>query len=182
MLQSELSFLFPPPRSVQFDVVHQLLDLRHKQLTISCQQHVLNLHVLVSLCSWDSSDSWFFTFLIPIRHPHRILQSVRCHHQLAQRLDSEFSLDLQAHCSAMLVSRQLSIVHIAGFCGFHVPAQAEIENVVFEINWNKLVLSVPTHQFLEVISHSLTNFAVFRDHVSTIMSEVEILSSFARDL
>ena len=31
-------------------------------------------------------------------------------------------------------------------------------------------------------SHSLTNFAVNRNHVSTIMSEVEILSSFARDL
>ena len=29
-----------------------------KQHTISCQQHVLNLHVLASLCSWGSSDSF----------------------------------------------------------------------------------------------------------------------------
>ena len=40
------------------DVVHQHLDLQHKQHTNSCKQHVLNLHVPVSLCSWDSSDSF----------------------------------------------------------------------------------------------------------------------------
>ena len=33
-----------------------------------------------------------------------------------------------------------------------------------------------------MISHPLTIFAVKRNHVSTVMSEVEILSSFARDL
>ena len=56
-LQSELSFLFPLPPTFQFDVVHQHLDLRHKPHTNSCKHHVLNLHVIVSLCSWNSSDS-----------------------------------------------------------------------------------------------------------------------------
>ena len=40
---------------------------------------------------------------------------------------------------------------------------------------------MPIYQFLKMISHSLTNFAVIRNPVSTVMSEVEILSSFARD-
>ena len=35
--------------------------------------------------------------------------------------------------------------------------------------------------FWKVISHCLTNFAVNRNHLSTVMSEVEILSSFARN-
>ena len=56
-LQSELSFLFPLPPTVQLDGVHQHLNLRHKLHTNYCKQHVLNLHVLVSLCSWESSDS-----------------------------------------------------------------------------------------------------------------------------
>ena len=64
--------------------------------------------------------------------------------------DSEFSLDLQAHCSAILVSRLLSVVHIVGLRGFHFCVQVEIENVVFEINWNEFVLSMPVHQFLKM--------------------------------
>ena len=59
--------------------------------------------------------------------------------------------------------------------------QVEVENVVFEINKNEFLLSVPVHQLLEVIPHFLTNCAADRNHVSTIVSEVEILSSFARD-
>ena len=59
--------------------------------------------------------------------------------------------------------------------------QVEIENVVFEIDRDEFILSVPVRQFLEVISHLLTNFAVKRNHEPTVMSEVEILSSFARD-
>ena len=38
------------------------------------------------------------------------------------------------------------------------------------------------HQFLKINSRSLTNFAANRNHVTTVMSQVEILSSFARDL
>ena len=98
-----------------------------------------------------------------------------------QRLDSEFSFDLRAHCSAILASRLRSIVDIVGLCGLHFSVQIEIENVV-ETNWNKLVLSIPAHPFLEVMSHSLTDFAVNRNHVTTVMSQAEILSSIARDL
>ena len=133
-LQSESSFLFPLLPTVQFDVVHQHLDLRHKQHTNSCRQHVLNLHVLVSLYSWGSSDSFLlWVFLLPrvlhllrfqFRHLHEIPQLVRCPHQLVLHLDSEFSLDLRAHCSAISLSQLLtvrrktmiSIVHIAGLC------------------------------------------------------------------
>ena len=56
-LRSETFFLSPLRPTVQFSVVHQHLDLQHKQHTNSCRHHVLNLHVLVSLCSWGSSDS-----------------------------------------------------------------------------------------------------------------------------
>ena len=108
-LRSESSFLFPLLPIVQFDVVHQHLGLRHKQHTNSCKQHVLNLHVLVSLCLLDSLDSFQLReFLIlrvphllrfPFRHLYETLQSVRCHHQLAQHLDEECSLDLRANCS-----------------------------------------------------------------------------------
>ena len=43
-------------------------------------------------------------------------------------------------------------------------------------------LSIPVHQFLKNEFSFLTNFAVNRKHVSTVMSQVLILSSFARDL
>ena len=73
-LRSESSFLFPLLPTVQFDVVHQLLDLRHKQHTNFCKQHVLNLHVLVSLNSWDSWDSFLLW-----RHPLPTVH-LQCHH------------------------------------------------------------------------------------------------------
>ena len=53
-----------------------------------------------NFCSKGSSSSSF-----PIS---TILQLVRCHHQMLQHVDSGLSLDLQAHCSAILVSRLLS--------------------------------------------------------------------------
>ena len=81
----------------------------------------------------------------------------------------------------MLISRLLSIIHIVGLCGFHFSAQVEIENVVFEMDWNEFVLFMPVHQFLKRYSHSLTNFAVNRNRVTAVMSRVEILSSFASD-
>ena len=126
----------------------------------------------------------------PFRRLHEIPQLVRCHHQLVLHIDTVFSLDLRAYCSAIPVSRLLtvlrrpmiSVVHIVGLCRFHFSVQVEIENVVFEIDWNKFALSIPVHQFLDMHSHSLTKFAVNRNHVSSVMSEVEILSSFARDL
>ena len=128
--------------------------------------------------------------LFPVSTSARDSPLARCHLQWVLHLDSELSLDLRAHCSAILVSRllnvlrktMLSIVHIVGLCGFHFSVQVEIENVGFEIDWNEIILSVPVHQFLKVNSHSLTNFAVNRNHVTTIVSQIEVLLSFARDL
>ena len=102
----------------------------------------------------------------PNRHLHEIHQLVRRHHQMVLHLDSEFSLDSRAHCSAISVSRLLtvlrritfSIVHIVGLCRLHFSVPAEIESVIFEIDWNDIVPSIPFRQFLEVISHFLTIF------------------------
>ena len=77
-----------------------------------------------------------------------IPQLVRCHYQLVPHLDSEISSCLRAHCSAVLVPRLLTIVYIVGLCGFHFSVEVEIENVVFEIDWNEFVLSMPVHQLL----------------------------------
>ena len=43
------------------------------------------------------------------RHLHEILPLARCHHQWILHLDSELSLVLRAHCSAILVSRLLTL-------------------------------------------------------------------------
>ena len=61
----------------------------------------------------------------------------------------------------------LTSVHVVGLCGFHSSVQVEIENVVVEIDWNDFVLSMAVHQFLKMNSHSLTNFAVIRNRVTT---------------
>ena len=61
---------------------------------------------------------------------------------------------------------------------FHFSIQGS-ENVVFDVDRNEFVLSMPIHQ--SNFFSFLTNFVVTRNHVSTVMSEVEILSSFARD-
>ena len=73
----------------------------------------------------------------------------------------------RSHCWSLLIS---------------ILGSSRNQNVVFEIDWNEFVLSMPVHQFHKMNSHSLTNFALNRNHVSSVMSEVEILSSFARDL
>ena len=44
------------------------------------------------------------------RHLHEILPLIRCHHRWVLHLDSELSLNLQAHCSAILVSRLLTLL------------------------------------------------------------------------
>ena len=130
-LRSESSFLILLLPTVQFDVVHQHLDLRRKQHTNSCRQHVLNLHVLsfsllvgffgfiltlgISASKGSSSSSF------PTSTSHQL---VRCHHNLVLHLDSELSLDIRAHCSAITVSRLLtvlrktmiSIIHFVGLC------------------------------------------------------------------
>ena len=134
--RSGFFFLIPLLPTIQFDVVHENLDLQHKQHTNSCRQHVLNIHVLVSPCLLDSLDSFgLWEFLLPrvpdllrfpFRHLHEIHQMVRCLHQSGLHLDSEFSSDLPARCSAISVSRLLTIlrrillriVRIIGLCWF----------------------------------------------------------------
>ena len=129
-LRSELSFLFPLPPTVQLDVVHQHLNLLHKQRTNYCGQHVLNLHVLVAFDSWDSFDSFSLWELLPptvphlprfpFRHLHEISRLVRCRHQLVLHLDSKFSLDLRAHCSAIFRSRLLTVLREVMICILHI--------------------------------------------------------------
>ena len=100
----------------------------------------------------------------PFRYLHEALQLVRCHYKLVQHHGSEFSLDLRARYSAMLVSKLLRVVRkIVVLCWFHLSAQVEVENFVSEIFKNELFASVPVHQFLEMSSHSLTTFAVNRN-------------------
>ena len=62
-----------------------------------------------------------------------------------------------------------------------LPRPHMLELLHFEV-LSCSVLSILVHQFLKMSSHSLTNFAVNRDHVTTIMSQINILSSFARGL
>ena len=81
---------------------------------------------------------------------------------------SEFSLDLRAHCSAILVSELLRIVDNIGFCWRHFFAYVEIEDVVPDVDWNELSSSVPTHQSVEVRHHVRTNFAVYWNHETII--------------
>ena len=57
-----------------------------------------------------------------------------------------------------------------------------MEDVVFDVNWDELFSSVPTHQSLEVYPHFLANFAVHWDHEATVGSQMEILTSFTRFL
>ena len=57
------------------------------------------------------------------RHLHEILQLVRCHHQWVQHLDSELSLDLRAHRSAITLfmtvgSPSQDTVRRRSSCGF----------------------------------------------------------------
>ena len=37
----------------------------------------------------------------------------------------------------------ISIIHIVGLCRFHFSVQVEIENVVFKMDWDEFVLSMP---------------------------------------
>ena len=68
------------------------------------------------------------------------------------------NISIRTHCSAILDSRLLSVVHINGLCGLYFCVHVEIVGVVFGVSWGEFVLSIPTHQFLKMISHSLTKF------------------------
>ena len=116
----------------------------------------------------------FFIFIIS---PFDIFTS-RFHH-VEPDLCSEFSSVLRA---AIFGSRLLKIVRKIGFCGLHFFAQMEIEDVVFDVNWNELFSFVPTHLPFEVYPHFLANVAVHWNHETTVRPQLEILMSFARDV
>ena len=114
-------FLSPLFTTVQCDVVHQVHDFRHKQHTNLSRQLVQNRHVLVSL---DSLDPWGFTLALgtsasngsstsplPISTSSLGISIGSVSSPVGARSCSEFSLDLRARCSALLVSRLLNIVH-----------------------------------------------------------------------
>ena len=44
----------------------------------------------------------------------------------------------------------------------------EIEDDVFDVNWNELFFSVPTHQLFELYSHFLAYVAVHWNHENTV--------------
>ena len=100
--------LFPLPK-VQFDVVHQHLDLRHRQHTNSYEFS----------CSCFSLFVGFFGFILtlgvsaskrspsssfPISTSARDSPTGSMSSPMVLHLDSEVSLDLRAHCSAIPVS------------------------------------------------------------------------------
>ena len=98
---------------------------------------------------------------------HVALHLVQCYHQLGPDLCAELLLDLRANCSAILVSWLLRIDHNIGFCGLHIFAQNEIEDVVFDIDWNELFSTVPTHLSFEMHPHFMTNVAAHWNHETT---------------
>ena len=106
-----------------------------KQHTNSCGQHVLNIFMFLFLSArWilrihsDSGNFCFQGFLIFFVSLFDICTRFPNWFDVitngGYNLDSEFSLDLRAHCSGILASRlltvlrktMLSIVHSVGFC------------------------------------------------------------------
>ena len=95
-------------------------DLFDKQHTPSPANSVSTIfRYLIFFHSSDSSRRFhMWGFLLPgivllrflFRHRREILPLAGCHHQRVLYLDSELSLNLRAHCSAILVSRQLNLL------------------------------------------------------------------------
>ena len=75
----------------------------------------------------------------------------------------------------------LRIVHNIGFCCLHFFVQVEIEDVVFDVDWNELFSSVRTHLSFEVYRHFLANFAAHWNHETIVGSQIEMSMSVARD-
>ena len=125
---------------------------------------------------------------ILFRHLHEIHPLVRCHHQWALHLDSELLLDLQAHCSAIPVSRLLTLFlkillgssHTVGFFRLHFPVQVEIGRKILEINWNELVLSKLVQQSLKNAFSFPDQFHCELESCNPIVSLIEVLLFFAR--
>ena len=66
------------------------------------------------------------------------------------------------------------MVRKIGLCRFHFFAPIEVEKVVFDVDWNELFSSVPSH---EMRLHFMTTFAVQLNQEATVGSLIEILTS-----
>ena len=144
--------------------------------TQAAHQHVLNLHVLVSLsarwilrirsdsgnfCLRSSSSSSFFkstsardSFTGSMSSPIGAASRFRVFVGLTSELICHVSRLL-----TVLRKTVISVFHIVGLCGLHFSNQVEHEYVVFSIDWNEFIHSMPTHQFIKKNSHSMTNFS-----------------------
>ena len=83
-------------------------------------------------------------------------------------------MDLRAHCSAILVSRLLSVVRIIGFCGFHLSVQVEFENVVFEIHGNEFVSSTGSFNRRHVPSRNMVDLCTRSNHSRRILETAQL--------
>ena len=95
-------------------------------------------------CSGNLCFKWFFVFIVlSSRHLHVALQLAQCYHQLGPDPCSEFSSELRAHCSAIIVSQLLRIVHNFCFCGSHFfCSNINLEDIVLDVDQDKLFTSV----------------------------------------
>ena len=71
--------------------------------------------------------------------------------------------------------------HLSHCAFFQTVLQLEIGSIILETNWNELVLSNFIQQLLKMNSHSMTNFVLSRNHVTTITFHIEVLLFFASD-
>ena len=61
------------------------------------------------------------------------------------------------------------------FFRLHFSVQVKIGSFSLELDWNEVAHSILVQQFPKMISVSLTNFGVDHTHVTTIVSQVEVL-------
>ena len=88
---------------------------------------------------------------------HGIHPLARCHHKLVLHLDSELSLDLRAHRSAILVSMLstlvlktlLGLVHSVDLFRLHFSVQVEIESLLGK-DWKQQPHIVLVQHFLKM--------------------------------
>ena len=130
----------------------------------------------VHSCSVKLCFQRFFIFTISYSGIFTDTPMVRCCPNLGPRHDPQISLDLRVRCPTAENFSQ------DWFRWGFISPLIKIEEVIFEEEWNELFPAIPIHPYLEMHPHFQTKVALNRNHENTIMSEIEILSSFARDL
>ena len=142
---------------------HVLVSLTRKILGIhSCSGNLCVQRFFIFIVSHFAIFTWRFNWFKVITNGGQICVQ-------------NFSLDIRAHCSAILVSRLLKIVHTIDFCGLQRFANIEVEDVVIDVDWNGLSSSVPTHQSFELHPHFMAKFAVRWNHETAVGSKIENL-------